>query len=330
LKAITVLPSQGRLTSKLIENGIETRILPLSSLRPWYLANVIKSIKSLYRICSDCNPALIYANSPRAAIYGGIAGKLLGIPMVWHCRVAEKDPYIDSVLARLSVRIIANSHATRKRFIKKYRHKINVIYNGIDIHWFRKHNLDKRLFKNKDWKIILVVARISRVKRHDTILEAFEKIAQLEPSMQLVCIGGIDSSDPDWYKYLIEKTAKMRSKKRVHWMGQIDDVRPWYHSAFMTILASQNEGFGRVVVESMAAGVPVVASSVGAITEIIRHEKDGLLFVQGDSKDLAIKVEKLIEDSKLRKKITKAGYNRAQIYSIENHVDKLVALFHNL
>jgi glycosyltransferase involved in cell wall biosynthesis len=127
------------------------------------------------------------------------------------------------------------------------------------------------------WKVILMVARLSRWKRHDMALSVFETVAQAIPEAHLFFVGAADTEDPEWFAYVQKMAAAGHYSHRIRWIGYADDVRPWYKAAYLSILPSNNAPFGRVFVDSMARGVPVVAFRCGGIPEIIEHEQDGLL-----------------------------------------------------
>jgi glycosyltransferase involved in cell wall biosynthesis len=323
----SVVPEKAELAATLREKGIDTRTIPLAPLRTLNLPRVISCILAYTRLCAKYRPTLVYANGSRAAFYGGITGRLLHLPVVWHCRIADRDPYLDTVLCMLTSCIIANSKATATRFRRGFRHKIRVVYNGIDLQWLRDPSVEKPEFIRNDWKVILVIARASRDKRHDIILSSFEKAAKQDPNIYLVCVGSKDSLDPAWWDLLQERTQKSESKARIHWIGQVEDVRPWYKGAQMLVLASENESFGRVVVEAMAWGVPVIATRVGAIPEIVRDGIDGILITPGSANEVREAVLKLLRDESLKTSVTESGRKRAEGFSIERHVNKMVQVF---
>ena len=324
---IASVGTDGPLAKKLRARSIQVEMTEMPPIRPWFLLKVLKCIKSYCHFCQKYNVSLIYANGSRAAFYGGLAGRILKIPIVWHCRIVTTDPIMDFILVKLVHQIVVNSQATAKRFHSNLRQKIAVVYNGIDIQYFKDRNHERPDFIGKDWKVILVVSRISKWKRHDLILSAFEDLARLDTRMHLMCIGAKDSSEPDWWSWLHERTRRSSFSKRIHWIGQVDDVRPWYQAASVLLLTSSNEPFGRVVVEAMSSGVPVVASRSGGVPEIINHGKDGILVVPENTQEIVEAIKKIIKNEELRDRITRNGINRAQFFDLPKHVAKMVDLF---
>ena len=205
---LAALPEEGELALRLRENAIRTFIIPLPSLRPWFIANILASLRSYYSLCRRRRPNLIYANGSRAAFYGAILGRFLGIPMIWHCRIAHRDIYMDFLLRRLSSRIIANSKATSKRFTGPFQSKVRLVYNGLDIGRLSDDSVPEPPLIRHGWKVVLVVARASKWKRHDLALTAFEKIAEVDPNVHLVCVGSPDALEPDWWNYLQDRSRQ--------------------------------------------------------------------------------------------------------------------------
>jgi glycosyltransferase involved in cell wall biosynthesis len=270
---------------------------------------------------------LIYANGSKPALYGGLVGRMTGIPTIWHCRVADRDPKLDGILFRLITQIVANSQATGRRFRDHGQNKVSIVHNGVNLKWFQDLSVRLPALADGSRQIILVVARLSRWKRHDIILSAFEQIGAAHPSAHLVFIGPSDPDERSWSDQLMALAGKSPFHERIHWMGAVDDPRPWYHAATLVLLASQGEPFGRVLVEAMACGLPVVATRAGGVPEIVRDGIDGLLVPTGNSDVLSAAVIKLLSENELRYKMGANGRERSKAFSIERHVHLMRELF---
>ena len=329
-KPIAMIPGKGDLLRRLQKKNIQTQVIPLPALRPWFVFEILSNLRSLFSVCKRYHPDFIYANGSRAAFYGGIIARILDLPVVWHCRITHPDIYLDFFLTRLCSHIVCNSHATAKRFEKGLLSKVTVIYNGLDLKWLKENTIKKPFQIKDEWKIILVVARISKWKRHDLALSAFEHIAKVDSKVHLICVGAKDILEPEWWFHLQELTRHSAFSDRIHWVGQVDDVRPWYRIAHMLVLASENEPFGRVLVEAMACGVPVIATKSGGVPEIVRHDKDGLLVRSCDDHELAKAIAKLLKNESLRKSYGQNAMERAEYFSLDRHVEKIVQVFNDV
>ncbi|MBW1997081.1 MAG: glycosyltransferase family 4 protein [Deltaproteobacteria bacterium] len=326
-KAHAVVPEDGELKRRLETRGIDSVVIPLHPIRPWNVFKILDSLMTLARACRKLNPDLLYCNGSRAAFYGGITGRLLGLPSLWHCRITEPDPLLDILLVRLSSRIIVNSRATGGRFKPRVMRKVRVVYNGIDRCYFKETPLDPPRTLKEGWKVILMVGRVSRWKRHDVALGGFETIATAEPDAHLVCLGAMDEKEPEWWTYLLAKSRNSPFPHRIHWMGPVEDVRPWYRAARVLIMPSENEPFGRVLVEAMTCGVPVVATQSGGAPEIMRDGVDGILVSPGKADELAEAVLSLLRNENLRNSMVRSAMERAKMFSLDNHVKRMVQVF---
>jgi glycosyltransferase involved in cell wall biosynthesis len=324
---LAVVPEKGELETRLEQKGIDTQVAPLPPIRPWYLRRMLSSLKDYYNLCRRYCPTLIYANGSRAAFYGGIVGRVLKTPVIWHCRIADPDIYLDFILTRLSSIIVANSHATAKRFKESFQSKITVVHNGIDIERLRDYTNPKPDLIDDTWKVILVVARVSRWKRHDLALAAFEQVASKEPNAHLVCLGASDALEPEWWNHLQQRTRQSRVSNRIHWIGQIADVRPWYKAADILLLCSENEPFGRVLVEAMACGVPVIATNSGGVPEIVRDGEDGFLVTPGSADEMRVSILNIMQDESKREHLSRNARKRADSFSLDNHVKRMELAF---
>ena len=326
-KPVVAVPSDGMLNTLLHSSAIETHIIELPSIRPWAIKKIVSSIRQLITMCRKIQPRIIYANGSRAAFYAGISKLFHRTPIIWHCRIANKDPLLDLLLEMFCNIIIVNSQATARRFGQNSGNKVRQIFNGIDLQWMKSQNGSKPELIKDNWKVILMAARISKEKRHDIAIDAFETIAANDLNLHLIFIGAKDVLEQEWTDFLQEKTSKSKFSSRIHWVGPVEDTRPWYRAAFLTILPSINESFGRVLVESMACGVPVVASRSGGIPEVIRHGKDGLLAAPGDAAEFIQAMTKIISNPSLRDQLGRSALSRAKLFRLETHISKMVDIF---
>jgi glycosyltransferase involved in cell wall biosynthesis len=324
---VVIVPENGSVGNRFQKQNIHTQVIPLSKIRPWLFPSIFKTVRRLIIVAKNAKISLLYANGSRPAFYGGIVGKALKIPVIWHCRIAEKDYGLDSVLSRLSNLIIVNSGVTARRFSEQIQCKIQIIYNGIDTQWLKEEGICRDHVQAPDGKILLVVARVSKCKRHDLALNAFEEIAGAHPDLHLVLIGAKDPFEDEWWNYLHNRTSDSPLAERIHWIGHVEDIRSWYRAASILLLPSDNESFGRVLVEAMACKVPVVATAAGGIPEIVRHGKDGILVPVGKSQEMANAIKQILKDDSIKTKMSQSAEERAKKFSHESHIRAIISTF---
>ncbi|MDQ7011492.1 MAG: glycosyltransferase family 4 protein, partial [Mariprofundaceae bacterium] len=252
VEPVLLVPSEGALSSAVEQEGIQWHAVPMPPIG-------VASLPALWRwhrLIKDIHPDVLHANNSRAGFYAGAAGWIRSVPMLFHCRVNRPDPGLDAVLARLARGVIANSHATARRFVPWPGLSVWVVHNGVDLSLGEEGAMGVRPFGAEH--ILLVVARISRWKRHDIALEVFERLSDRFPGLHLLCIGGKDESE--WWEEMQKRTRASGRENRIHWIGEVErgEMGKWYASADVLLLPSDDEPFGRVLVEAMAMGVPVV------------------------------------------------------------------------
>jgi len=303
------------------EAGIAWRVAPMPPVG-WRTPLALGRWRTLLH---ELRPDILHANNSRAAFYAGLAGRWRNVPMLFHCRVNLPDPVLDALVVRLSSGVIANSRATADRFSKWKNKPLWVVHNGLDLSAFETARLETKPFKGG--RLMLMVARVSRLKRHDIALDVFARLAGRFPDMHLALVGGVD--DSKWKAELEQRQLRLGVANRIHWAGEASqaDLARWYASADVLVLPSDYESFGRVLVEAMAAGVPPVAFAVGGVPEVVEHGRQGLLVPAGDVEAMTEAVARLLEDDDLRLRMGEAGRKRARLFSIERHVERICDIY---
>lgn len=218
------------------------------------------------------------------SFHGSDVGEIIPTNNAWKT-IAEQTDAITACSAALAQRI---------NELKLFRQPVQVVHNGIDC---------KKFLENSD-AVILTVRRpfILNVgnyvpgKAQDVLLNAFAKVAQKYPELNIVCVGGTDNGT--WLKYLNELTDQMKVRSRVHFLENQTQaqVAALMRNAACLAHTSHNEAFGLVLIEAGVCGTPIIATRVGGIPEIIPTAEFGLLFEDGDIEGLANSIETLMLD----------------------------------
>ncbi len=275
---------------------------------------------------------LVYTNT-RLPIVGAKIAKKLRIPHICHVREfgAEKPlwgfwRYKD--MYKMSDKIICISNALSDKF-KEYvpEDKIVTIHNGIDSPLNLKCDFEK---KNKDTFDLILTGRIVPDKGQ---AEAIEAIRILKSKGYNNIILHIVGSSPQrmyigWYDEQIKKMVKQyKLEDNVVFHGEIHNMVKIRGKMNVELMCAIRETFGRVTVEGMRSGLLVIGSNTGGTLEIINDGVNGLLYEQGNYKDLATKIEKVYKDNNLYQKICKNGYNFSQNhFTPDENVKKIYAV----
>jgi glycosyltransferase involved in cell wall biosynthesis len=188
----------------------------------------------------------------------------------------------------------------------------------------RKAELHRKLGLQPGMRVLLCVARLSREKGHAVLLKAFARMLALAPQspLKLVLLG----AGPEQVR--IEKMSRtLNLHDSTVLAGHQADVAPYYAIADAVLLPSLSEGCPNVLLEAMAAGVPVVATSVGGVPEIVTNEVDALLVKANDPEAFAQATLRLLADTELRTRLTEAGRSVLSRHSPKAYFESLVSVF---
>lgn len=225
--------------------------------------------------------------------------------------------YTDRIVYSSYEKIICISQATRDslkswlnaRDIDKH---LCVIENGIDTQKFRNQKKEKRQPRS-----LIQVSRFEASKDQDTVIKA---MLQLPSDMKLTLVG--DGSRLDECKALCNSLGL---QDRVCFLGARADIAQLLSQADIAIQSSHWEGFGLTAVEAMAAGLPVIASDVDGLRQVV--EGAGLLFPLGDAEALSKHVMHLLSDENAYQEVADKCLHRAQQYDIQETANKYIAIY---
>jgi glycosyltransferase involved in cell wall biosynthesis len=221
-----------------------------------------------------------------SSLMGSCLSKLTGVPYIVTVQKMESKGALKRIVYRRATVCIGASQVIGQYFKEIGCRNIEVIPNGIDLQKFsslqpKPHN---------DF-VVMTIARLEKVKGVEYLIRAFAKLIETEPQLgELVIIG--DGSER---KNLENLAESLKLKERVKFLGEIPNERmPEYLAmADCFVLPSLKEGFGIVVLEAQAAGVPVIASKVGGILDLIEDQKNGLLVESGNPEQIAAALAKV-------------------------------------
>jgi glycosyltransferase involved in cell wall biosynthesis len=274
----------------------------------------IKAVLALRRILRDLKPDLVHAHSTKAGLVARAAAYFEGIPSVFtahgwafadgvsHNR-RRLAVLLERVAARFSAAIITVSLADAtlaRKFRLPLGEKLTTIHNGvIDTLSFSPPN-------QSGTPTIVMVARFAKPKDHVLLLDAL--IGMPQP-WQLVFVG-----DGPLEVEVKTQVSALKLEPFVKFLGARDDVLAILSSAHVFVLISQWEGLPITIIEAMRAGLPVIASDVGGVSELVVEGETGFLILRGDVAMLRNKIAGLLADSDLRLKLGLAGRKRFETY----------------
>jgi glycosyltransferase involved in cell wall biosynthesis len=176
-----------------------------------------------------------------------------------------------------------------------------VIHNGVDLNYFKP----RRQAPPPQAPRVLTVARLVPDKDHETLIRAFRLVAADHTGAELWLVG-----DGPRERALRQLTAATLSPGQVRFFPGQADLRPFFAQASLFALSSVHEACPNVVLEAMAAGLPVVATRVGGLPELVAPGETGWLTPPRDPAALAAALSHLLADSRTREAFGRAGHQR--------------------
>lgn len=274
--------------------GIPTLILPLRG------AADLASSASLARQLRKHRIDVVNTHSGVDSWVGGIAARWAGTPVLLRTR------HLNNPLRRgwtnfvhyLPNRIIACGDAVRVRLIDECgfpASQIVSIPTGIDFTHFRPQRSRSEVraefgLADED-EVLLMVGVLRGVKRHLLALEAFAQLVRTRSRLRLVLAG----DGPMWGE-ITAYAATLGIDRQLLLLGHRDDIPDLMTASDALLLSSRSEGVPQAVTQALGLGLPVVATAVGGVPELIHHEETGLLVPAEDADAMATALDRLLED----------------------------------
>jgi glycosyltransferase involved in cell wall biosynthesis len=278
-----------------------------------------------------------------ATFFGRVAARLRGLPVVVHVHADhhyEPKAYprfvqlLDHALAGGTQHVLAISRAVARFAVASQGFRpeqVEVLHNPVDLRRFRPVDAAaRRAFREAlaiewDAPVVICVARFDPVKGVDLLIEAWREIASAIPQAVLLLAG-----DGPLRETLAQRIRSNGIDTSVRFLGYRSDVEAVLPAADLCVVPSRSEGFSLAALEAMATGLPVVATRVGGLPEVVRDGETGVLVEADNPPALAKAVIRLLADPTLRAELAAAALASAQGYDIDAYCARLETLYHQL
>lgn len=328
-----VFAPEGELLDRAREAGLA--VMPVDSYRarlsrnPFRLARGIAGmLRAGYRLSQALksqNVSLIHANSLRAGMMASLFAWHHRLPVVWHVRDMPPKGLIGrgvSLLARLSAKaLIGISTPVLEGFGTGLEKRQHLVHNGVELREIDeregrqlRQSLRQELNTPLKAKVAAIIGQIAPWKRQEDAIEAVERLLRQGHDMYLWVVGEAKfrAENEAYGQALRARAEQLGMAHRVRFTGFRKDIMEICCAADLLFLCSDNEPFGRVVIESMSQGTPVVATRSGGVPEIIEDGRSGLLYEVGHVEQLADLAGRLLQDDLYRARIGRSGARRVQ------------------
>ena len=331
-----------------LKHGIELIDLP-SLVRRISPLNDIQSFVSIFRILLTSKPDIVHTHTSKAGILGRLAAWMARVPIIIHTphghvfyghfgrSLSRIFLQMEKLLGRITHHQIALTPEEYNDYLSLRVSKLSnttVIHSGVDLHRF-SNGAQQRTKKRKELRIpadslvIGYVGWLIPIKGVTYLVSAVAKVTEKYPKSLLVLVGKGDDKGEEEVK-LKEQVKNLGLADKVRFLGWRPDVDEIMGCFDIFVLPSLNEGMGRVLVEAMAAGLPIVASRVGGIPDLVKDGKNGLLVPPEDASALETAISDLLADKMKRKRMAEAGKKMCRQYSAEAMVEQIDNLYTEL
>lgn len=331
--AVVCIHEAGPIGEEIARTGVPFKVLGLKPglLRPF-------DVLRLRDVLIECEPAIVHTFLLTGSLYGRFAAMMAHVPVVIGTEVniyQNKKPVhalLEKWLMRRTDAVVASAASVREFYIDQVKAdpaKVEVIYNAVD--WSQlQTTMSRDEFRSsvgvpQDVPVAGIIARLTAQKAHQVLFDAIAHDPGLA-RLHLLVVG-----DGELRGALAASAATLRIQDRVHFLGARRDLGNILASVDLFAMPSYWEGLPLSMVLAMGAGLPVVASRVAGIPEVVTDGVSGLLVTPGDTADLAAALNRLVHDDTLRVRLGQEAlaFVRPR-FGVDGYVASMSALYDRL
>jgi L-malate glycosyltransferase len=330
----------GPLVNAITERDVPLREYPISSF--WSPRAIGQQVRLARHIASR-RMHIVHTYSFYGNVFAIPPAAVVGVPViiasVRDCGVylTPRQARAQKYVCHLADRILVNAEAVKEWLLEQSYplNKIVVIRNGVDLNRFDappdSNRVRQQLGLASGERMVTVVSRVHRQKGLEQFIDAASLLASSFPTVRFLIVGEASADDADYLAALKQRAEHLGVGRRVLFTGHRFDVPAVLRSAAVSVMPSLNEALSNVLLESMAAGAPIVATRVGGTPEAITHGHTGLLVPAGDPKALSEAIARLLKEPALAAAVGRAARQAAESsFSLSRMVAATEQLYRDL
>jgi glycosyltransferase involved in cell wall biosynthesis len=327
--------------------GFDLPVIEVPALRR--SVHPVRDVSALCRLIQIIRQGeydLVHTHTSKAGVIGRMAAKICGVPAIVHSSHGTIlhgyfSPAVTRIFAILEKAAASASHriiCLTRQEIGQYLDagigrpdQYTYIFNGIDVSAFEERKGDRSSLRTslgfKPEEIVCIsVGRLVPVKGLSDLLSAFAIAHNQNPELRLLLVG-----DGELRQDLEREVQELKIGDVVQLVGWREDIPELLDVADLFVLTSHNEGLGLVLVEAMVKKLPVVATAVGGVPEVVIDGVTGSLVPAGDSVAIASAIARFAENGEMRASMGQRGYERAnEFFTIDKTVQYTEDLYKTL
>lgn len=270
-------------------------------------------------------PAVLHITDLRGVLLAGPPARALGIPVVWHLHSTEPQAALNRLGGRLADEVVAPSASALADLPPSVRRRGRSVPGGVP------HELLDCPPARFAEPLVVTAARLSEEKGVDVLVEAAALLRPAVPDARVRVFGPAQTGWESYHSRVEDRITELDLGRTVELAGSVD--RPWRHwaAASVYVQPSRRETLGLAALEAMAIGLPVVASAVGGLTEVVEDGVTGVLVPPEDPEALAAAVAGLLRDPGRARRMGAAGRARvAERFTISAMAERMLEIYRDL
>ncbi|MDQ0105769.1 glycosyltransferase involved in cell wall biosynthesis [Chitinophaga terrae (ex Kim and Jung 2007)] len=348
VEVLLIVPGEGKITKLAQQEGINYLILPFYNEIYFSADNgFVSTCKGFFKLLCNLtlafrhralfrHPGTVIHSNSSATLIGSYFSLVSGKPHVWHIREFGWEDYrirycfgtrYFNMLLNRSAAVIAISKAIYSARVEhSAARRKQVIYNGV-LYGAAAQGKAPRAWSFEEGKkkmVFAVIGYISPEKGQHEAIKAFSIFVEKHPQAELRIIG---VGEEKYVSELKGISSGLGLNNNIIFTGHVENMDKAYHEIDVLLMCSRSEAFGRVTVEAMSNGIPVIGFENGGTAEIITDGINGLLYRKGAA-ELGEKMALLCRDAALYEELSQNAFNNVyQQFSVEKYVEAVKAVY---
>lgn len=323
-----VVSSGGELVPLLEQSGTRHYTLPVHKKSLWGMGRMVKALR---RIIHNEGVDIVHARSRVPAWIAYFACRRTRAAFITTCHGYYQNRLFSQVMGWPKL-VIVPSEAIARHMRDDFGVSadcLRCIPRSINL---EKFDVQRQETPGKSLYTITIVGRLTPLKGHTFFFKAMAKVARVMPNIRIWVIGDAPASKAAYKRELEALVRRLGIQGRVDFLGNRRDVPQLLSQSDVLVLSTvTEEAFGRVILEAQAAGVPVVATRVGGVVDILEDGKTGLLVLPKDTDAMAREVMRVLNDRPLALRLVEAGRKKLkEEFTLEQMASRTLRVYEEL
>ena len=321
-----------------LEKDLKRRSINVFPFSPWGYMDFSAIIK-IKSILSKTHPDIIHAHYSKD-LWAIAPAKHSSIPLIFVKHIGTQKPKLDAIHRWIYSRVnhtIAISKVIEKNLLETHpipQEKICVVHHGVDLLQYDRHFENRKSVRQefgiKDDEILIGnIGRLQEGKGHLEFLDMAKKLSDRHKNIKFLIVGEPTRGEEFRAQVILQKAKVLELQEQVIFTGFRTDIPHILSAMDIFVFPSRAEAFGLVIIEAMAAGLPVISSNCDGVLDIIEQQKNGILANPLDIDELVRSVEMLMTNRDLRQRLAHAGRKTVeQRFSLDSMADKIENIYY--